>query len=172
VSSLKIQLYLHLRRVSTTSRSSQQKSRPATIRSRHSWTSRGSASFHFAAFLFICFFLGGCDKTPGSVPTIQFRCLCQQRATLHCTVGEHRSAHSSVSRSPWRIDTEVFQDPHLRLATCLDVPEDNWLSPAFAEMLSTELAADSALRMVSGEDVARQTRTSIERRGQPGERDP
>ena len=37
-------------------------------------------------------------------------------------------------------------------------PEDNWFSPAFAEMLSTELAADSALRMVSGEDVARAKR--------------
>jgi DNA-binding winged helix-turn-helix (wHTH) protein/tetratricopeptide (TPR) repeat protein len=37
-------------------------------------------------------------------------------------------------------------------------PEDNWLSPALAEMLSTELAADSALRMVSGEDVARAKR--------------
>jgi eukaryotic-like serine/threonine-protein kinase len=37
-------------------------------------------------------------------------------------------------------------------------PEDNWLSPAFAEMLTTELAADSALRMVSGEDVARAKR--------------
>jgi DNA-binding winged helix-turn-helix (wHTH) protein/tetratricopeptide (TPR) repeat protein len=37
-------------------------------------------------------------------------------------------------------------------------PEDNWLSPAFAEMLSTELAADSDLRMVSGEDVARAKR--------------
>lgn len=37
-------------------------------------------------------------------------------------------------------------------------PEDNWLSAAFAEMLSTELAADSALRMVSGEDVARAKR--------------
>jgi DNA-binding winged helix-turn-helix (wHTH) protein/tetratricopeptide (TPR) repeat protein len=37
-------------------------------------------------------------------------------------------------------------------------PEDNWLSPAFAEMLGTELAADSALRMVSGEDVARAKR--------------
>jgi DNA-binding winged helix-turn-helix (wHTH) protein/TolB-like protein len=37
-------------------------------------------------------------------------------------------------------------------------PEDNWLSPAFAEMLSTELAADSALRLVSGEDVARAKR--------------
>ena len=37
-------------------------------------------------------------------------------------------------------------------------PEDNWLSPAFAEMLGTELAADNALRMVSGEDVARAKR--------------
>src|SRR5271163_338082 len=34
-------------------------------------------------------------------------------------------------------------------------PEDNWLSPAFAEMLNTELAAGGTLRMVSGEDVAR-----------------
>ena len=36
-----------------------------------------------------------------------------------------------------------------------DHPEDNWLSPAFAEMLSTELASNGALRMVPGEDVAR-----------------
>jgi DNA-binding winged helix-turn-helix (wHTH) protein/tetratricopeptide (TPR) repeat protein len=34
-------------------------------------------------------------------------------------------------------------------------PEDAWLSSAFAEMLTTELAADGSLRMVSGEDVAR-----------------
>ncbi|MGB8784961.1 MAG: tetratricopeptide repeat protein [Terriglobales bacterium] len=34
-------------------------------------------------------------------------------------------------------------------------PEDNWLSPAFAEMLNTELAANGSLRMVPGEDVAR-----------------
>jgi DNA-binding winged helix-turn-helix (wHTH) protein/tetratricopeptide (TPR) repeat protein len=33
--------------------------------------------------------------------------------------------------------------------------EDNWLSPAFSEMLATELASDGALRMVPGEDVAR-----------------
>ncbi|MFZ0817545.1 MAG: tetratricopeptide repeat protein [Candidatus Sulfotelmatobacter sp.] len=37
-------------------------------------------------------------------------------------------------------------------------PEENWLSPAFAEMLSTELAADRTLRVVSGEDVARAKR--------------
>jgi eukaryotic-like serine/threonine-protein kinase len=37
-------------------------------------------------------------------------------------------------------------------------PEDNWLSPAFAEMLNTELAAGGGLRMVSGEDVARAKR--------------
>ena len=36
--------------------------------------------------------------------------------------------------------------------------EDNWLSSAFAEMLNTELGADGALRMVSGEDVARAKR--------------
>jgi len=34
-------------------------------------------------------------------------------------------------------------------------PEDSWLSPAFTEMLNTELAATGALRMVPGEDVAR-----------------
>jgi eukaryotic-like serine/threonine-protein kinase len=36
-----------------------------------------------------------------------------------------------------------------------DHPEDNWLSPAFSEMLSTELASNGVLRMVPGEDVAR-----------------
>ena len=34
-------------------------------------------------------------------------------------------------------------------------PEDNWLSPAFSEMLNTELAAGGGLRMISGEDIAR-----------------
>jgi eukaryotic-like serine/threonine-protein kinase len=34
-------------------------------------------------------------------------------------------------------------------------PEDNWMSAAFSEMLSTELAAGGELRLVSGEDVAR-----------------
>jgi eukaryotic-like serine/threonine-protein kinase len=34
-------------------------------------------------------------------------------------------------------------------------PEDNWLSPAFTEMLNTELAVTGALRMVPGEDIAR-----------------
>ena len=33
--------------------------------------------------------------------------------------------------------------------------EDNWLSPAFSEMLNTELASDGVLRMLPGEDVAR-----------------
>jgi tetratricopeptide (TPR) repeat protein len=33
--------------------------------------------------------------------------------------------------------------------------EDNWLSPAFSEMLNTELGAGGQLRMISGEDVAR-----------------
>ena len=33
--------------------------------------------------------------------------------------------------------------------------EDNWLSPAFCEMLNTELAGGGELRMVSGEDIAR-----------------
>jgi DNA-binding winged helix-turn-helix (wHTH) protein/tetratricopeptide (TPR) repeat protein len=34
-------------------------------------------------------------------------------------------------------------------------PEDDWLSAAFSEMLNTELAANGALRMVPGEDIAR-----------------
>lgn len=34
-------------------------------------------------------------------------------------------------------------------------PKDNWLSAAFSEMLSTELASGGQLRLVSGEDVAR-----------------
>ncbi len=33
--------------------------------------------------------------------------------------------------------------------------EDNWMSAAFSEMLSTELAAGGDLRLISGEDVAR-----------------
>jgi eukaryotic-like serine/threonine-protein kinase len=33
--------------------------------------------------------------------------------------------------------------------------EDNWLSPAFSEMLNTDLAGGGELRLVSGEDVAR-----------------
>jgi eukaryotic-like serine/threonine-protein kinase len=36
--------------------------------------------------------------------------------------------------------------------------QDDWLSPAFAEMLNTELAAGGGLRMISGEDVARAKR--------------
>jgi DNA-binding winged helix-turn-helix (wHTH) protein/tetratricopeptide (TPR) repeat protein len=37
-------------------------------------------------------------------------------------------------------------------------PEEEWLSTAFSEMLNTELAAGSELRLVSGEDVARAKR--------------
>ncbi len=37
-------------------------------------------------------------------------------------------------------------------------PEDDWLSPAFSEMLNTELGAGGGLRMISGEDVARAKR--------------
>jgi DNA-binding winged helix-turn-helix (wHTH) protein/tetratricopeptide (TPR) repeat protein len=37
-------------------------------------------------------------------------------------------------------------------------PGDNWLSPAFSEMLNTELGAGGGLRMISGEDVARAKR--------------
>src|SRR5262249_54687688 len=39
-------------------------------------------------------------------------------------------------------------------------PEDAWLSTAFAEMLSTELAAGGQLRVIPGENVAR-TRTEL-----------
>ena len=38
------------------------------------------------------------------------------------------------------------------------LPGDNWLSPAFSEMLNTELGAGGGLRMISGEDVARAKR--------------
>ncbi len=37
-------------------------------------------------------------------------------------------------------------------------PEDNWLSSALSEMLSTELATGGGMRIVSGEDVARAKR--------------
>ncbi|MGH9529172.1 MAG: tetratricopeptide repeat protein [Terriglobales bacterium] len=37
-------------------------------------------------------------------------------------------------------------------------PEEDWLSSAFSEMLSTELAAGGGLRLVSGEDIARARR--------------
>jgi DNA-binding winged helix-turn-helix (wHTH) protein/tetratricopeptide (TPR) repeat protein len=37
-------------------------------------------------------------------------------------------------------------------------PEEDWLSTAFTEMLSTELAAGGSLRLISGEDVTRAKR--------------
>ncbi len=43
-------------------------------------------------------------------------------------------------------------------------PEDDWLSPVFAEMLDTELGTRGDLRMVSGEDIAR-----VKRELPPGE---
>ena len=65
-----------------------------------------------------------------------------------------------------RIATKAEASPlHVRRAVAVlgfrNLPgrsEDNWLSPAFSEMLNTELAAGGALRMVSGEDVARAKR--------------
>jgi len=54
--------------------------------------------------------------------------------------------------------------PHVRVRRSVAVlgfrnlpgrSEDNWLSPAFSEMLNTELAAGGELRMVPGEDVER-----------------
>jgi DNA-binding winged helix-turn-helix (wHTH) protein/tetratricopeptide (TPR) repeat protein len=68
---------------------------------------------------------------------------------------------------PRRTPTKVWTDgsaPSIRTRRSVAVlgfrnlpahAEDNWLSPAFSEMLTTELASDGALRMVPGEDVAR-----------------
>ncbi len=68
---------------------------------------------------------------------------------------------------PRRASTKVTSDgsvPSIRARRSVAVlgfrnlpgkTEDNWLSPAFSEMLNTELASDGALRMVPGEDVAR-----------------
>ncbi len=67
---------------------------------------------------------------------------------------------------PRRASTKVTSDGSLSIRARRSVAvlgfrnlpgktEDNWLSPAFSEMLNTELASDGALRMVPGEDVAR-----------------
>ena len=57
-----------------------------------------------------------------------------------------------AGESPPRIRRSVAV---LGFRNLLGHPEDNWLSPALAEMLNTELASNGALRMVPGEDVAR-----------------
>jgi len=43
----------------------------------------------------------------------------------------------------------------LGLRNLTGAPEDRWLSTALAEMLSTELSASDALRVISGEEIAR-----------------
>lgn len=45
-------------------------------------------------------------------------------------------------------------------------PEDNWLSTAFAEMLITELATGSRVRVISAESAARASETLSEPRGE------
>jgi eukaryotic-like serine/threonine-protein kinase len=62
------------------------------------------------------------------------------------------SVESTGAETPLRIRRSVAV---LGFRNLLGRPEDNWLSPALAEMLNTELAANGALRMVPGEDVAR-----------------
>jgi serine/threonine protein kinase/tetratricopeptide (TPR) repeat protein len=65
-------------------------------------------------------------------------------------VTESRSATVSTSAMKPRKTVAVlgFKDLSAR-------PESSWLSPALAEMLTTELAAGQQLRMVPGENVAR-----------------
>jgi eukaryotic-like serine/threonine-protein kinase len=71
---------------------------------------------------------------------------------------QHRFGHKAD-------EIQVHPPVHVRRAVAVmgfrnlpGAPQDNWLSNAFAEMLSTELSADSNLRMVSGEDVSRAKR--------------
>ncbi len=73
--------------------------------------------------------------------------------------GYRFAGHASIPKTP-----EMNAVPPVRVRRSVAVlgfrnlpgrPEDNWLSPAFCEMLNTELAAGGELRMVSGEDVAR-----------------
>ncbi len=77
------------------------------------------------------------------------------------------SAIYSLHTLPRRFSTRVAADgagPPIRTRRSVAVlgfrnlpgrSEDNWLSPAFSEMLNTELASDGALRTVPGEDIAR-----------------
>jgi eukaryotic-like serine/threonine-protein kinase len=63
------------------------------------------------------------------------------------------SAGSSVSQPRIRRSVAVLGFRNLP-----GRPEEAWLSAAFSEMLSTELAAGGGLRLVSGEDIARAKR--------------
>jgi DNA-binding winged helix-turn-helix (wHTH) protein/tetratricopeptide (TPR) repeat protein len=77
------------------------------------------------------------------------------RSLFRQTARQTTTSETGVGLAPARMRRSVavigFRNLHGH-------PEDNWLSPAFAEMLNTELGADGALRMISGEDVARAKR--------------
>jgi eukaryotic-like serine/threonine-protein kinase len=69
--------------------------------------------------------------------------------------------HRVQPRNPAAITTTVTPPPVRRSVAVLGFrnlsgrPEENWISAALAEMLSTELEAGEKLRLVSGEDIAR-----------------
>jgi len=76
--------------------------------------------------------------------------------TVYILDGRH-----GASRSTAQAETSIPRI-HIRRSVAVlgfrNLPgreEDNWLSPAFCEMLNTELAGGGELRMVSGEDIAR-----------------
>jgi eukaryotic-like serine/threonine-protein kinase len=64
----------------------------------------------------------------------------------------HASSPANVALSNVRVRRSVAV---LGFRNLPGRPEDKWLSPAFCEMLNTDLAAGGELRLVSGEDVAR-----------------
>jgi eukaryotic-like serine/threonine-protein kinase len=80
----------------------------------------------------------------------------RQKTVRQTRLGETATMpESGAGLAPARVRRSVavigFRNLHGR-------PEDNWLSSAFAEMINTELGGNGALRMVSGEDVARAKR--------------
>jgi DNA-binding winged helix-turn-helix (wHTH) protein/tetratricopeptide (TPR) repeat protein len=69
-----------------------------------------------------------------------------------------RSASSNTSKKAAATEPPVRVRRSVAILGFRNLPgrvEDNWLSPAFSEMLNTELAGGGELRLVSGEDVAR-----------------
>jgi eukaryotic-like serine/threonine-protein kinase len=76
------------------------------------------------------------------------------------------SQHSSSTAEAGAAETDsTMPPPRVRRSVAVlgfrnlpGRPEEDWLSAAFSEMLSTELAAGGGLRLVSGEDVARAKR--------------
>ena len=73
----------------------------------------------------------------------------------------YRARHASKSLSPSsRNETDVAVRPRRSVAVLgfrnlSGKPQEDWLSVAISEMLSTELAAGGTLRIVSGEDISR-----------------